>query len=45
MSKNDPANVHWRGTTLSDSVFVHTAISWDPKVQGMKHIQTSWISR
>jgi hypothetical protein len=41
MSKDDSANVHWRGTMLSDSVFVHTAISWDPKVQGLKRIQTS----
>ena len=38
-SKNDPANVHWRGATLSDSDFVYAAISWDPKVQGMKRIQ------
>jgi FkbH-like protein len=38
-SKNDPANVHWRDATLSDSDFVYAAISWDPKVQGMKRIQ------
>jgi FkbH-like protein len=38
-SKNDPANVHWRDATLSDSDFVYAAISWDLKVQGMKHIQ------
>ncbi len=38
-SKNDPANVHWRDATLSDGDFVHAAISWDPKVQGMKRIQ------
>jgi FkbH-like protein len=38
-SKNDPANVHWRGATLSDNDFVYAAISWDPKAQGMKRIQ------
>jgi len=38
-SKNDPANVHWRDATLTDSDFVYAAISWDPKVQGMKRIQ------
>jgi len=38
-SKNDPANVHWRGGTLSDEDFVCAAISWAPKVQGMKRIQ------
>lgn len=38
-SKNDPANIHWRGGTLCDSDFVHAAISWDPKVQAMKRIQ------
>jgi len=40
-SKNDPANVHWRGGTLGDDDFVVAAISWDPKVQGMKRIQAS----
>ena len=39
-SKNDPANVHWRGGTLNEQDFVCTAISWEPKVQGMKRIQT-----
>ncbi|MHB8622291.1 MAG: HAD-IIIC family phosphatase [Sulfuricaulis sp.] len=39
-SKNDPANVHWRDATLSDNDFVYAAISWDPKVQMMKRIQT-----
>jgi FkbH-like protein len=38
-SKNDPANVHWRGGTLSDEDFVCAAISWGPKVHGMKRIQ------
>lgn len=40
-SKNDPANVHWRGGTLQEADFVCSAISWDPKVQGMKRIQAS----
>jgi FkbH-like protein len=40
-SKNDPANVHWGGGTLADEDFVCTAISWEPKVQGMKHIQAA----
>ena len=38
-SKNDPANVHWRGGTLNEHDFVCAAISWEPKVQGMKQIQ------
>ncbi len=40
-SKNDPANVHWRGGSLSDDDFVCAAISWDPKAQGMRRIQAS----
>ena len=40
-SKNDPANVHWRDGTLGDADFVGAAISWDPKVQGMKRIQSA----
>ena len=40
-SKNDAANVHWRGGTLSDDDFVCAAISWEPKAQGMKRIQTA----
>jgi FkbH-like protein len=39
-SKNDPANVHWREGTLSDEDFVASAISWEPKMHGMKRIQT-----
>jgi len=39
-SKNDPANVHWQGGSLCDDDFVCAAISWDPKVQGMKRIQS-----
>jgi FkbH-like protein len=39
-SKNDPAKVHWRGGTLSDKDFVHAEISWAPKVQAMKRIQS-----
>jgi FkbH-like protein len=38
-SKNDPANVHWRGATLTTNDFVHAAISWEPKVHAMKRIQ------
>ena len=38
-SKNDPANVHWRGGTLGETDFVHAEISWGAKVQGMKRIQ------
>lgn len=40
LSKNDPASVHWSGGTLSEEDFVCTAISWDPKVQGMRRIQS-----
>ena len=40
-SKNDPANVHWRGGTLGDDDFVCAAISWEPKVHGMKRIQAA----
>ena len=40
-SKNDPANVHWRGGTLSDDDFVCSSISWDPKVHGMRRIQSA----
>ncbi|MDB4979354.1 MAG: family phosphatase [Myxococcales bacterium] len=39
-SKNDPARVHWTGATLSEADFVSSAISWEPKVQGMKRIQS-----
>ena len=38
-SKNDPANIHWQGATLSADDFVCAAISWEPKVQSMKRIQ------
>lgn len=40
-SKNDPLNVHWRDGSLCDDDFVCAAISWDPKVHGMKRIQSS----
>jgi FkbH-like protein len=40
-SKNDPSNVHWRGGTLADDDFVCAALSWEPKVQGMKRIQAA----
>jgi len=39
-SKNDPEKVHWRGGTLCEDDFVCAQISWDPKVQGMKRIQS-----
>lgn len=39
LSKNDPANVHWRDGTLNEDDFVYASISWDPKVQGMKRIE------
>jgi FkbH-like protein len=38
-SKNDPANVVWDGATLGDEDFVYAAISWEPKVHGMRRIQ------
>lgn len=38
-SKNDSANVHWRGATLTEDDFVYAAISWSPKVQAMKTIE------
>jgi FkbH-like protein len=40
-SKNDSANVHWRQGTLSDEDFVCSAISWEPKVHGMRRIQNA----
>ncbi len=40
-SKNDPANVHWRDGSLGDDDFVAASISWDPKVHGMKRIQSA----
>jgi FkbH-like protein len=41
LSKNDPARVHWRGSTLTEHDFVHSVINWDPKVQGMKRTQAA----
>jgi FkbH-like protein len=38
-SKNDAANVKWDGATLTAEDFVCAAISWQPKVQGMRRIQ------
>jgi FkbH-like protein len=40
LSKNDPANVDWRGGVLSEEDFVYSAVSWDQKVQGMQRIET-----
>lgn len=40
-SKNNPDNVHWRNGTLCDEDFAYSAISWNPKIQGMKQIQAS----
>lgn len=40
-SKNDPLNVHWRGGSLSEDDFVASAISWNPKIEGMKRIQAA----
>lgn len=40
LSKNDPARVHWTGGSLAEEDFVCSAISWDPKVQGMRRIQS-----
>lgn len=39
VSKNDPANIHWREGTLNESDFVYMAVSWEPKVRGMKRLQ------
>lgn len=38
-SKNDPKNVHWKGALLNEDDFVARAISWNPKIYGMKEIQ------
>jgi len=40
-SKNDPANVHWDGCVLSDDDFVCREISWEPKVTGLRRIQSA----
>jgi len=39
-SKNDPANVHWAGCALSEDDFVCREISWEPKINGMRRIQS-----
>ena len=38
-SKNDPARVHWDGGLLGPEDFVHSEISWNPKVVGMGRIR------
>lgn len=40
-SKNDPSNVHWTGGTLCEDDFVSSAVSWDPKIHGMRRIQAA----
>jgi FkbH-like protein len=39
-SKNDPANVHFRGGSLEEEDFVSLQIGWQPKVQSMQRIQS-----
>lgn len=39
-SKNDPANIHWAGCALSEDDFVCREIGWEPKVNGMRRIQS-----
>jgi FkbH-like protein len=38
-SKNDPANVVWDDAALCEGDFAYSAISWEPKVHGMRRIQ------
>ena len=38
-SKNDPANVHFRGGVLGADDFVCAQISWEPKVVNMRRIE------
>jgi FkbH-like protein len=38
-SKNDAANVHWRGGVLTADDFVCAQITWDPKVVNMRRIE------
>ncbi|MEO8308110.1 MAG: HAD-IIIC family phosphatase [Pseudomonadota bacterium] len=38
-SKNDPKRVHWDGALLSDKDFVHSEISWEPKVEAFTRIE------
>jgi FkbH-like protein len=38
-SKNDPKNVHWKGSVLGEDDFVCMQINWDSKVVNMKRIQ------
>jgi FkbH-like protein len=38
-SKNDPANVHWKGGALQERDFVDSQINWDSKIQNMTRIQ------
>ncbi len=41
LSKNDPANVKWDGGFLSEVDFVASEISWNPKLIGIKNIQSA----
>ncbi|WP_170133926.1 HAD-IIIC family phosphatase [Palleronia aestuarii] len=40
-SKNDPRNVHWEGGVLGEGDFVHSSISWRPKVVAFPEIERS----
>jgi HAD superfamily phosphatase (TIGR01681 family) len=37
-SKNDPRNVHWKGSVLSEDDFVSAQINWESKVQNLRRI-------
>ena len=37
-SKNDPKNIHWTGSELSEDDFVSAQVNWDSKVQNLRRI-------
>ena len=37
-SKNDPKNIHWTGSVLSEEDFVSAQVNWDSKVQNLRRI-------
>lgn len=37
-SKNDPKNIHWSGSVLSEDDFVSAQVNWDSKVQNLRRI-------
>ena len=37
-SKNDPKNIHWTGSVLSEDDFVSAQVNWDSKVQNLRRI-------